>query len=208
MEANQDAAVIDLLRQHFSKVTPGDADLVWKGVRGYSFEDSQRAIEEHHRERGAQAYRPDVKRISALAANYYRSRTSRGGREIRIVDFIRQSSKLNTSRIKDADLIQRHFGECWGAVKSREPHDEGTSIARAYVMRHATDALTQIGWSHKEADECAHIIVGLEPGEKIPKQGLFNIQSQAKTSWEALKDLAVATKSLPSPETQQAVPAA
>src|SRR4051812_824743 len=74
MESTQEVNILCLVREHFSKATDGDGQLVWGDVKGFGFEDAKPAIIEHRREKGAQAWRPDPRRVKALAATYFRDR--------------------------------------------------------------------------------------------------------------------------------------
>lgn len=190
MESTRSEEVIKLAGQYFTKATDADLNLIWDGVKGYDFADAERAIKEHRLECGKQAYRPDIRRIINLAAAYFRNRTISGRPQQRIIDFIR---KFYPFAANDADIIREHFTSSWAAVKQANADLRGETIARAYILAHCRCALTEIGWSQTEADDAAHLYVGLEPGEKIPKQGIFNDipkPLEESKSWDAIVALA------------------
>jgi hypothetical protein len=200
MDANDEQKFPGLLRQHFNGASAGDAKLVWDAVKGYSFDDAERAIIEHRKERGASAYRPDVKRIGALCAGYYRSRKSIARGLVKVVDELRQLDRIGYTGVSDIEVINTHFKRTWRELSQSNADPKGIAIMRAYMMSAARAAIYELGYSASEADDAAHDLVGLQPGEKIPRAGMWNVKYSAKSSFEALKDLAIASHALPSPE--------
>lgn len=204
MEADNCKLVMDTCSQHFSKATDADLRLIWDRVKGYSLDDAIKAIEQHRIEKGSQAYRPDIQRIASLAANSFRNRQTATRPKQRIVDILRGNNPYAAA--DDADVIQQHYSECWRDVEGLgDPSLPGSAIARAYIMNGARSALIEIGWEHAEADRMAHLIVGLEPGVKIPKQDVLkhprsflpgsggarpHLELDSPKSWDQLQSLA------------------
>src|SRR5205085_11775477 len=118
MDLAQQVNILCLVREHFSKATDGDGTLVWEDVKGYAFDDARRAIVEHRREKGGQAWRPDPRRIKALAATFFNERR-RSDYAFRNIDAIRRADKDGSLRdLSDERAILTHYRRCWEAVKA------------------------------------------------------------------------------------------
>jgi hypothetical protein len=199
VEAVEKPNVLILVRDHFSKATDSDGLLVWEDCKGYGFEDAERAIVEHRREKGSQAYRPDPRRIKSLAASYHHDRQRTRWNKERTIDLLRreQPSAEYLHGLPDMEAIEMHFTHAWGMVEAAtESASIGQNAARSFILLGAREAFTQIGLTDAEADRRARECVDLKPGEKIPRKPLFKEMEQPDTSWEARQKLAAA----PEPE--------
>jgi hypothetical protein len=199
--------VFRLIKEHFSKATDGDGPLVWDSVKGLDYRDAERAIKEHRREKGAQAWRPDINRISFLAHTYHRDRQHSKFKTERIVDAVRRYA-LNhgdtrfevkayaTDRDQlqdDVRVLMVHFTDSWAQVQASELATPfGKQGARAYLLNHARRAFTEIGMSERDVEEYARNCVGLEPGEVLNLRSVFKGYDEVNEppmSHEAIKAL-------------------
>ena len=201
MDEYNKPAIMICVSEHFSKSTDADCRIVWEDVKGYGFEDAERAITEHRREKGAQAWRPDPRRIKSLAASYYRERQRTRWNAVRTVDHLRRenpSAEL-LAGLPDLEAIEAHFTHAWGLVEHEsEPDSIGRNAARAFILLGARHVFEEIGVERAEADRRARECVDLMPGEKIPHRALFKpLPGPPPTSWEARKQLAIAEHNQP-----------
>ena len=191
MESIYEVDVIGLVQQHFNRASPADAALIWNAVKGYGFDDARLAIEKHRIESGTRT-RPDIARIRQLAAGTYVNRGAAARAKVRVVDELRQMEP-KYHELSDKDVIIAHFGGCWGDLEANKSLDHrGVAIVRAFIMSSARRSCQELSMPEKESDDLAHELVGLKPGQKIPQQGIWENKSDAKTSFQALKDLAAA----------------
>jgi hypothetical protein len=193
MEADCEVNILCLVKEHFSKATDGDGKLVWEDVKGYGYEDARRAIIEHRREKGSQAWRPDLGRVKALASTYFRDRRRDRWNNCRVVDYHRQNDKTGIlHELPDLEAVEAHFTNCWADVEQRT-EGFGRDIARAYILNGARMAFRELGLVEAEVERRSRECVNLKPTEKIPRKALFQpMPSEPKDSFEALKALAVA----------------
>lgn len=197
------------LKNNFSKATDADAEMVWNDIRGVEFDDAHRAIIEHRREKGSQAWRPDPRRIKYLAYAALNDRRRAKSSELKIVDFIRRGDPANPtpsdySSVSDRDAITDHFSAAWAAVATRIPDGSGdispagTVIARAYILNHCRVALTEIRMGLDDADTLARECVDLKKGQRIPSAGVFRKVPSASgeefKSFDAITRLAYAVR--------------
>lgn len=192
MEASQEINVLCLVKEHFSKATDGDGKLVWDDVKGYGFEDARKAIVEHRREKGERAWRPDPRRIKALASSYFRDRQRERWDSETVIGFLRRNDKTGLLQgLPDAEAIEAHYSSAWEGMTVDD--GIGKNVARSYILNGARLAFGEIGMEKSEADRRARQCVGLKEGERIPRRSLFQPEPEKpKTSHEALKELAVA----------------
>lgn len=185
-------AVMGAVLEHFHKATDADARITWDDVKGYGYEDAQRAIEEHRREKGSQAWRPDPRRIKALAASYYRERQRDRWDAERTIDYLRRQpeSARMLHGLPDAEAIEAHYTTAWGMVESSTEEGIGRNVARSYILGGARQAFVQIGLNDAEAERRARECVELSPGEKIPRSPLFREPPKPQTAWNTMKELA------------------
>lgn len=191
---DQDAEGVCLLvKEHFSKATQADARLCWEVVKGYSRQDAEQAVREHRLEKGAAAWRPDPRRIGALAAKFYNERMPRRLEE-RAVDVIRKFDPLTYDGMDAVTILQHHFSEAWERVKETADTDRGRNGMRAMILGHARSAFRQEGLADAGADTEARACVELNPGERIILPSLLKSPEKGggSSSWEQLQKLAVA----------------
>jgi hypothetical protein len=189
MMLNDKPAILGLLKDCFSKATDGDGQLVWDDVKGYALADAERAIKEHRREKGAQAWRPDINRIRSLAAMYHNNRARDNFRQTRVVDDIRRAFPQGTHNVPDCVVIVNYFASAWLELQQSGATEHGRESVRALIMNHCRNALTQVGIIPTDADEQAREVVELAPGEKIVKRSIFKPIPEPQEKWEAVKAL-------------------
>lgn len=195
MNANDNLGVALKIREHFSKATDGDCNLIWEDVKGYELADAKKAIEEHHREKGAQAWRPDPKRIKQLCAGYRNARLRAQSKEEKVVDWLKRTArKSGDSRFEglgDVAALMLHFSECWTDVAAQDVDERGRQGIRAMILNHATRAFGEVGLSDDEAAEMARGIVELKDGQRIMLSSVLKSPELPDTSsFTALKQLA------------------
>lgn len=191
--------ILTLVKEHFHKATDGDGSLVWESVKGLDIQDAEKAIVDHRLEKGAVAYRPDVRRISQLGHANRNERLRQNYRHEKVVEFVQRQARQNgDSRFEGEPVaaLLLHFSEAWGVVKDQQGTSEyGTTGARAYILSHARKAFTEIGMDEKAAIDHARQCVELAAGETITMNPLFKGQEdvmQPQKPFDAIKQLATA----------------
>lgn len=196
MYDNDKLTLMVTLKEHFSKATDGDAELMWQDLRGYDLADAKRAIEEHRREKGAQAWRPDLKRLRQLAAEFRNARRRNTYANERIIDVVRRAAGMKGDTryagMGDVPALTLHFAGAWERVKEDAQDDRGRYFIRAMIFSHAMRGFSEVGLTDTEAEEVARECVDLAKGEKIIRQSLFKASEQPPTSFEAMKQIAKA----------------
>lgn len=184
--------IVAAMREHFSKATDGDASLLWEEVKGESAADAQKAIKEHRMEKGAQAYRPDIRRVRSLATSYRLTRQRANSKEQKIIDWLRLGSKASEYRGMDrVATLTLHFGDCWRILEGDKSIDDyGRQMSRAFILSHARHGFVEIGLSAEDAESCAREAVCLSPGESIKGGKMFRTVSEPAKSIDALANLA------------------
>ncbi len=185
------------MREHFNKATDGDGEILWMDLRGYDLADAKKAIEEHRREKGAQAWRPDPKRVKQLAAEYRNTRRRKNYANERIIDGVRRDAGMNGDQryvdVGDVPALLLHFADAWNVVKAQADTDHGRMSIRALIFNHAKRGFAEVGLSDTEAEEMARDCVELSKGERIVTKHVFKTPEPSGTSsWESLKELAKA----------------
>lgn len=183
--------VCRLVKEHFSKATVADARLCWEVVKGYGREDAEHAIREHRLESGKTAWRPDPRRIGALAAKFYHERMPRRVEE-RAVDVIRKFDPLTYDGMDNMTILSHHFFQAWERVKETADTDRGRNGMRAMILGHARSAFRQEGLDDADADTEARACVELKPGERILLPSLLRSPEPGggTPSWSQLQKLA------------------
>jgi hypothetical protein len=158
------------MKEHFNKATDGDGEILWADLKFYDLADAKRAIEEHRREKGAQAWRPDPARVKSLAAKYRNDRRRANYADERIIDSVRKTAVINgdTSLCgDDVAGLTLHFSRCWAETKKKANTDHGRNSIRALIFNHAKHGFGEVGLSQSEAEGLARDCVELANGERI-----------------------------------------
>ncbi len=162
--------LIGLLRIHFTAASEGDLLLAWKDLRRFALNIAECAIEEHRRERGAAAWRPDLNRLKSLAWEKHSAKKREEAKHERIIDFCRKSYAADHAfyGLNDRAYLTLHFRRSWEAVQMNPTADaKSKQQVRALIMNHATTAFEELGDTNAIAIETARDVVDLEPGQKI-----------------------------------------
>lgn len=67
MQENEKLRFLMSVREHFHIATDADGEMLWRDLRRYPLAVAKGALEEHHRECGREAFRPDVRRVAEIA---------------------------------------------------------------------------------------------------------------------------------------------
>lgn len=171
MEETCKVKILALVKDHFSKATDSDGLIVWDDVKGYGYDDARRAIEDHRREKGSMAYRPDPRRVRALAATYHRERVRKASARVRVIDWIRREDdhRATLHDLADAEAIVAKYRMAYDNLVASECDPIGFGIARAYIRSHAAAALREIGVPDADVIRDSGFCAGLEPGERLPR---------------------------------------
>lgn len=194
MYENDKLTLMVTLKEHFSKATDGDAELMWQDLRTYDLPDARKAIEEHRREKGAQAWRPDLKRLRQLAAQYRNERKRTSYANERVIDGVRRDAGMSGDTryvgMGDVAALTLHFVGAWDRVREDADNDQGRTSIRALIFNHAKRGFTEVGLTATEAEELARDCVGIAKGEKIITRAVFRSPEEPQTSWEAIQAIA------------------
>lgn len=192
MESSQQTNVLCLVRENFSKATDEDGRLVWDRVKGYGFDDAREAIREHRVEKGAQAWRPDIRRIASIAAARHNGRM-RDRHAARPVHKQIAQDRPDLADLDAASRVVTFFEEAWEHAKEAAAPDLAWA-ARAMIFAHCRRALQEA--NVEDADVLARATVEAGPGERLAEtvsQAILNRPKAPDTSsFSALKQLAVA----------------
>jgi len=195
MSEDEKAVIFRLVKDHFSKATDSDALLVWGAVRGYDRRDAVRAVEEHRLEKGTDAWRPDVRRVKAIAHGYHVHRRRESHEAQRVVDYLRrqpESAEL-LHGLPDPEAVEAYFTSVWGEMEAADVDDAGRTAMRRLVYANAREAFAEVGLGRDESDRRARDCVGLLPGEVIPRVAPFQaLPGPPPSSWDARRQLAAA----------------
>ena len=195
MYENDRLTLMVALKEHFSKATDGDAELMWQDLRGYDLADAKKAIEEHRREKGAQAWRPDLKRVRQLAAGFRNAKRRSNYANERIIDGVRREAGMKGDTrfvgVPDVAALTTHFAGAWDRVKEDADNEQGRTSIRALIFNHAKRGFAEVGMTDTEAEELARECVDIARGERIVTRSVLKSPEPAPTSWDAIKSLAL-----------------
>jgi hypothetical protein len=195
MSEDDKVMILRLVKDYFSSATDSDALLVWGYVRGYDRRDAVRAVEEHRLEKGADAWRPDPKRVKAIAHGYHLHRRREFHAAQRVVDYLRrqpESAEL-LHGLPDPEAVEAHYTLVWSELTTADVNDTGRKAMRFLAYANARHAFSELGLDRDESDRRARDCVGLLPGEVIPRVAPFQaLPGPPPSSWDARRQLAAA----------------